>query len=194
MTKTHSTTYSRHFKQYIKRGKNNNTLKGNYNKWRLKEEHKQWIEGYFEQHRLPRTTVSKLRNQLLLEFPSFTSISKTAITRWLKKELKMVYKNAIKKSAKTLSVERIRNVFENVWLQTKINEDGIEIIYIDEFKVSTKHNDLWGWTKQGKRGYISFDPNFFHMSFIWAVSKYKVYGIWGFEVTLCSDGFHYFIE
>ena len=80
-----------------------------------------------------------------------------------------------------------------MWLQTKIDEDGIEIIYIDEFKVSTKHNDFWGWTKQGKRGYISFDPNFFHMSFIWAVSKYKVYGVWGSEVTLCSDGVNYFI-
>ena len=71
---------------------------------------------------------------------------------------------------------------------------GIETIYIDEFKVNTKHNDFYGWTKRRQRGYIKFDPNSFQMPFIWAVSRFKVYEVWASEVTLWSDGVEYFIE
>ena len=169
-------------------------MKGNYNRRKLKEEHKHWIEGFFEQHKFSRITIGKLQSQLISQFPNLNGISKTSISNWLRKDLKMSYKKLEKKAIVTQRADHIRRVFENAWLQTKIDEEGIETIYIDEFKVSTKHNDFWGWTKRGQRGYISFDPNSFHMSFICAVSKFKVYGVWGSEVTLRSDGVKYFIE
>ena len=116
------------------------------------------------------------------------------ITSCLKKILRLFTKSFVKKAIKTLSVQHLRSVFESAWLQKKIEAEGIETIYIDEFKVSTKYNDFYGWIKRGQRGYIKLDPNSFDMSFIWAVSRFKVYVVWVSEITLWSDGVEYFIE
>ena len=123
---THWIEYLRPFRNHVRNNKNNNIMKGNYNRRKLKEEHKHWIEGFFEQHKFSRITIGKLQSQLLSQFPNLNGISKTSISNWLRKDLKMSYKKLEKKAIVTQRADHIRRVFENAWLQTKIDEEGIE--------------------------------------------------------------------
>ena len=59
-----------------------------------------------------------------------------------------------------------RKLFESAILQVKLESDGQELIYIDEFSLSSRYNNFYGWSKRGEQGYIKTNYESFSMYFV----------------------------
>ena len=79
-------------------------------------------------------------------------------------------------------------------IQKLVFERDIEIIFIDEFSINTRHHRFYGWTKRELKGYISTQKSDFSMTFICAVSNIKVYGLPETDSTITSDEVKYYIR
>ena len=75
-----------------------------------------------------------------------------------------------------------------------MNEKKVELIYIDGFWVNTNHHLFRGWAKIGQKGYNKWDSSNFSMSFMWGVSKHKVYGLYGSKSTITSVDIRIYIK
>ena len=60
---------------------------------------------------------------------------------------------------------------ERALIQTLIKEKDIEWIFIDKFSVNSRYHAFRGWTKRGRKEYMSIDTHNFQMSFVWVVSS-----------------------
>ena len=61
----------------------------------------------------------------------------------------------------------------------KFETEGIEVIYIDEFSLSSKKIGFYGWSKRECKSYLKHFDRSFTMSFVVALSKERIYGIMG---------------
>ena len=57
--------------------------------------------------------------------------------------------------------------------------NSVELIYFDEFSLSSRHVNLYGWSKIGRKGYVIQDNESFKIGFIIAFSMKMIYGIMG---------------
>ena len=71
--------------------------------------------------------------------------------------------------------------------QLKMQEKGVEQVYIDEFSASSRYNKHFGWAKVGEKGYIKMHYDSFLMFFIVAFSNYNFYGIQGSKKAMNSE-------
>ena len=161
---------------------------------KLKQEHKQFIEGLINGESAITSSVRDIKTQLLLKFPDFGSIHNCTIARWLKQELWWSYKQMEKKSIKTVTSESIRKFFESAYLQNIIASKGVEMIYIDEFSINTRHHKFRGWSKRGEKGYVRLSNSDFSASFIWALSSKQVYGVIGSHNSITSEVFKLYVK
>ena len=72
-------------------------------------------------------------------------------------------------------------------LQVEIRKAGYEIIYFDQFAISSKYNGFQSWSKRGQKGYIVQDINSFSMFFVIAFSDQNIYGMKGSKVAMNSE-------
>ena len=82
----------------------------------------------------------------------------------------------------------------NPWLDLKISrrsfnskaiewkEGGADLYWCILSKY--KSSFIQGWEKIGQKGYNKWDSSNFSMSFMWGVSKHKVYGLYGSKSTI----------
>lgn len=68
------------------------------------------------------------------------------------------------------------------------------MIFVDEFKLSTKHCKTRGWAPKRTKGVIKANKSCFHASFVVALSKKNIYGIMASDITFNSFMFQRFIE
>ena len=94
----------------------------------------------------------------------------------------------------TVSTENIRKFHEAAMAQLKINEKGVEQVYIDEFSASSRYNKHFGWAKVGEKGYIKMHYDSFSMFFIVAFSRYNFYGIQGSKKAMNSEDVINFLD
>ena len=73
----------------------------------------------------------------------------------------------------------ISKFFESDILQIKLEENNFELILIDKFSLSSKHNKLYGWSKVGQKGYVLTHYDSFSMFFVVAFSERGINGIKG---------------
>ena len=66
--------------------------------------------------------------------------------------------------------------------------------YIDGFWVNTNHHLFRVKTKICQKGYTKWESSNFSMSFMWGVSKYKVYGLYDSKSTIISVDIYIYIE
>ena len=64
-------------------------------------------------------------------------------------------------------------------VQSKLDMLHTELIYIDEFSVNERNSNNYGWWEKGKQGYVDYLMDNFSMTFIWAFSEQRFYGIMG---------------
>ena len=84
--------------------------------------------------------------------------------------------------------------FELGWaIQTKLNSQNYELMFIDEFSLSKRSFKFFGWGKKGKPNFIRTMPDTFRMSFYIASSKNRFYGIMGVGGTGNSEKFIHFL-
>ena len=87
-----------------------------------------------------------------------------------------------------------RKLFESAILQVKLESDGQELIYIDEFSLSSRYNNFYGWSKRGEQGYIKTNYESFSMYFVIAFSSSHLYGIKGLSNQMNSNYICNFIK
>ena len=63
----------------------------------------------------------------------------------------------------------------------------VEMIYFDEFSLSGRHTNVYGWTKIGSKGYIAQNSESFQMGFIVGFSRSHFYGIMGTTNTVDTN-------
>ena len=66
-------------------------------------------------------------------------------------------------------------------------ELDVEVIFINEFSVNSRHHEFSGWTKVGQKGYIITETKEFSMSFICSVSTKRVLGLMEVKESTTSD-------
>ena len=81
----------------------------------------------------------------------------------------------------TTSGTNIRKLCESAALQIKMENKGIELIFIDEFSMNSKYNKLYTWSKIAEKGYVKVSYDNFSMFFVIAFSSRRFYGVWGSE-------------
>ena len=166
----------------------------NSNKRILKDFHKKYIDRLVESQYMNKITTSSIKKKLGEQFEDLKSVSKSTIIRWLKKDLNCSYKKMTRKPEPALTPESLGKVLEVAVIQQKLYAKGIEVIYVDEFSVNTRHHQFHGWSKRGHKGLLKIQRNDFSMSFIWAVSNIKVYGILGNQGSNKSNEFKYYLR
>ena len=154
--------------------KKNNIEKGNAKKRLLKANHINYIENLIDGNPWSRWIAADLKVNLEQEFEDIAGISKSTIIRCLKRDLNWSYKKLEKKPAPALTNDSLRSLLQVATIQNSIHDKGVEIIFIDEFSINTRHHRFCGWSKKNRRGYINIQSRDFSMSFIWAVSKMNV--------------------
>ena len=108
--------------------------------------------------------------------------------------LNVLFKKMARKPEPVWTKESLERVLEEATIQQKLYLKDIEIIYIDEFSVNTRHYQFYGWSKRGRRGLVRIQNNDFCMSFIWAVSNIKVSGIIGNQGSNKSKEFKFYLR
>ena len=76
----------------------------------------------------------------------------------------------------------------------ELENEGIEIIYIDEFSLSSKKIGFYGWSKRGCKSFLKHFGQSFTMSFIAALSQDRIYGIMGKDGTGNSETIKIFVK
>ena len=141
-----------------------------------------------------KLTANNIKNNLEEKFEELKEISKSTITRWLKKDLGCSYKKIEKKPEPALNNETLRKLMEVDLIQKQLYAQNIEVIYIDEFSINTRHHKFHGWAKRGSKGFLRIQSKEFNMTFIWAVSNLNVYGLMGCEGTITSNEIKLYIR
>ena len=71
---------------------------------------------------------------------------------------------------------------------------GTEIIYIDEFKMSTNKSNLYGWRSKGAKGYVRLSIDQFSMNFIAVVLEIKIYGVMEVDGSVNAEILIHFLK
>ena len=191
---TKSRRSSKQFSDLIKQTQKERRSTNALRRRRLTDQHINWIQNYMKDYSHQPVTRQKLKIDLEHQFPEAQNISLSTIGRCLKTPLQMSYKKLEKKSIPCVRPENIRKFFESSLLMLRLDQNNVELIYFDEFSVNTRHSSFKGWIIKGSKGYIKTHNDSFTMSFIWALSKTKIYGILGSSGTINAKILQYFIE
>ena len=151
------------------------------------------IEQYMENSNGRRPIVKEIRNHLLIE-ENMNPISGSTIIRILKKKLNYRFKKLSTVEGKTTQAQNIRKFYESALVQLKLEDIGYELIFIDEFSISSKYHSYLGWPKVGEKGYLMTHQNSFSMYFIIALSAKHFYAIKGSSKAMDSSYFTTFIK
>ena len=70
-----------------------------------------------------------------------------------------------------------RSILESLMIQIYFDQSEFKWVYFDEFKISSRHHQFYGWTPIGKPGYVSLFDECLDLSVIVAFSTNVYYGI-----------------
>ena len=135
------------------------------------------IQDLVNLHRGNTIKLASERTHLIRKFPNEKIHCLSTIGGYMRTQLRLSYKTLEKKHPTSTRPENWRKFFESAWVQSILEKQGVELIYLDEFSINTRHLIYKGWSSVGHKGYISVNLEEFSMSFIWALSKERVYGI-----------------
>ena len=144
---------------------------------RLKFEHISWLNAKVQRVQAQALKLNTIRAGLVQEFPELAGIWQSTISNCLRNDLGLSYKRLEETVTPTLRPETIRKVFEAAYIQARLREDQTETIFFDEFKVNTRQHSLKGWTQRSWKGYVKTSKDSFSMTFVWALSQFKIYGL-----------------
>ena len=116
---------------------------------KLKELHINFIRDLFSNNKGFRLSVSIIKKRLINKFSELESISDKTIRTALKNDLGYSYKILENIEPKTISEDKIRIFFENAALQLMLDKKQYNIIYLDEFGLSSRKFKVYGWGDKG---------------------------------------------
>ena len=161
---------------------------------KLEENHVKWISNFIESHEKEHYSVSTIQERFNEFYQEELTISNSTVKRVLKNKLGMVYKKLERINKKASGKSSIRSFCEALTLQLELLNDGYELIYIDEFSISSRRNPMYGWWRKGFKRYTYYFESPFCMSFIVAFSSSKFYAIMGVNGTINAAIFGLFLK
>ena len=90
----------------------------------------------------------------------------STVTKILKNKLKMKYKKFEKTNVRTLNLSSKRFMAESLSRQLELFQENYELIWVDEFPLSSRASNMHEWCMVGKKRYVNFHVNAFWMNFI----------------------------
>ena len=139
---------------------------------------------------IKRNTVN---SHLVQEFENFSKVVISTIGNYMKRYCSLSYKQLEGRYAYSISPDNSRKFLESAAIQQKFLNKGVELIFLDEFSLNTRHMRYRGWTIKGHKGYTKIDSSGFSMSFIVALSSKRIYGIMGWSEAIGHSVVRYFI-
>ena len=118
---------------------------------KLHDEHITEVKNYLQEKKGAVITIKMVKEHLIDTFPSLSKISDFNVRRFLKKDMRYSYKKLSKKKPITKRQDRVRLYYESVAIQIWLEDQGIELIYWDEFTVSTRNYTYYGWAPQNSQ-------------------------------------------
>ena len=161
---------------------------------KVKEENKEWLQETLDHLQGKYFTIQSLRDKLVKEHPELRPVSASTLGRIMKNEIKYSYKKSELSNPRWFTYEMIRSFFESAAILMKLETEGIEVIYIDEFSLSSKKIGFHGWSKRGCKSYLRHFDQSFTMSFVVALYKERIYGIMGKDGTGNSETIKIFLK
>ena len=140
-----------------------------------------------------RPTVKQIRNHLV-KSENMDSIGDTSIKMIFKKKLWYSFKRMSTIEHNSIKPINVRKFFESAILQVKLEENDYELIFIDEFSMSSKYHKHYGWSKIGDKGYLLTHYDSFNMFFVIAFSQRRIYGIKGYSKAMNLELITKFID
>ena len=118
-----------------------------FHRRKLEESHINFIRDLFSNNKGLSLSVSMIKEKLINEFSGLGSVSDKTIRKALKNDLGYSYKILENIEPKTISEDKIRTFYENAALQLMLDKKQYNIIYIDEFGLSSRKFKVYGWGK-----------------------------------------------
>ena len=109
------------------------------------------------------------------------------------KSLRIIIQKTGKETSNCHFAKNIRKVFEAAYVLTGLINKWIELIYFDEFTINTRHLQFKRWTPRGRKGFVKLQKEWFAMSFIVALSEYKIYSIMGSKETINTKTIKHYV-
>ena len=101
----------------------------------------------------------------------------STLAHTLKKKLNMSYRILSIQPPKTTTKEHIRTCWESVMIQWSLASRGFELIYVDEFHISTHRSRFKGWAFKDCKAAVTSTMDNFSMYFTLGVSENHIYGL-----------------
>ena len=171
-----------------------NQLKIAKSKSKLNEEHLEWIKEYLMHNTSRCFTSIEITQEFNRNFIESIQVSNSTIKRALKKSLEWSISKIERISKRATGQTHKRLLLESMPLQLILINKGYELVWIDEFCLSSRQDELYGWWSRGSKRCVLFDYWQFSMSFIVTFSKSVFYGIMNFEQTNNSETFGLLIK
>ena len=141
----------------------------------LKAEHLEFLREAICQINSSPQKVSSLKHKLLSNFEGLKDISDSTVRRSLKAQLNMSYRKITVMNPKALISEKIDKMIRSGALLKILSDYWIELIFIDEFSVSSKGHKAYGWAERGKKAITSLYWGGESFSVITALSSKSFY-------------------
>ena len=119
--------------------------------------------------------VSSLKWKLLNNFKELKEISDSTIRRNLRNKLNMSFKRMIVMNPKSLIPESFSKMIQSASLLKILSDFGVELIFIDEFSISSRSSKVYGLAERGKKALISQYCGSVSISVITALSSNRYY-------------------
>ena len=152
-------------------------------KKKIKDYHLRYIKSNVQQKSGTPLTLEELRNKLRRRFNELTSISKSTIGRWLHNELNFSYKKISTTNIKLFNPENTLKMIKWAWVINKLLKLEHEVVFLDEFSISSRSFKSYGWSPKGEKAMWSKYPDNFSMSIMAAFSQRSYYKIYGTNKT-----------
>ena len=119
----------------------------------LKSEHIEAIKQFVRWNKLKAIKrVTLIKAYLKKFYPEASGISLNTLESYMKKELRLSYKN-LNKITRFICVQfkkiAIRKFIESGAIQRGLTIDNVKLIFLDEFSINNRHWNHQGWTFKG---------------------------------------------
>ena len=112
----------------------------------------------------------------------------------LTKILKYSYKKANKIPKKMVEGDRKRDFYEAAHILYYLESQEYNIIFLDEFHISMRSENIYNWSPRGVSSIVAVDPDPWSLSFIIAFSKTRIEGILGSNYSINTNVFILFLN
>ena len=152
------------------------------------------LKTSFLKHKGQSFTIRDIQYCFDTYCPQLTKLSDWSIWKILKENLRFIYKRLCLIQLKLFRPEYTRMFFESALLQIVLEDEGYELLYVDEFSINFRSRSNYGWGPIGDGGFLKAHEERFSMSFMVGFSCRGIYGVIETTESHIFESFIFFIS